>query len=180
MILALIIEDSILLHTGNALLSMWNSNLRWQVTTHVAEMVRQTVQYVAYHDDVIKWKNFLRYWPFVGESIGHRWIPLTKASESLMFSFISARINGWANNRVPGDLRRHRAHYDVTVMGFFAGFVYYSLIHLHSLCTLPSLYKNKTSTIKLKHSSFKGSSFCQICEWVYSCNLILKNYCKVS
>ena len=25
-------------------------------------------------------------------------------------------INGWVNNREPGDLRRYRAHYDVTVM----------------------------------------------------------------
>ena len=26
------------------------------------------------------------------------------------------QINGWINNREAGDLRRHRAHYDVTVM----------------------------------------------------------------
>ena len=34
----------------------------------------------------------------------------------LMFSLICAGINGWVNNREAGDLRRHRAHYDVTVM----------------------------------------------------------------
>ena len=34
----------------------------------------------------------------------------------LMFSLICARINGWVNNRKAGDLRRHRAHFDVTVM----------------------------------------------------------------
>ena len=34
----------------------------------------------------------------------------------LMFSLNSTWINGWANNREAGDLRRHRAHYDVTVM----------------------------------------------------------------
>ena len=33
-----------------------------------------------------------------------------------MFSLIRARINGWVNNGEAGDLRRHRAHYDVTVM----------------------------------------------------------------
>ena len=27
-----------------------------------------------------------------------------------------ARVNGCVNNREAGDLRRHRAHYDVTVM----------------------------------------------------------------
>ena len=33
-----------------------------------------------------------------------------------MFSLICAWINDWVNNRKAGDLRRHRAHYDVTVM----------------------------------------------------------------
>ena len=35
---------------------------------------------------------------------------------ALMFSLIYAWINGWVNNREAGDSRRHRAHYDVTVM----------------------------------------------------------------
>ena len=35
---------------------------------------------------------------------------------ALMFSLICARINGWVNNREAGDLRCHRAHYDVIVM----------------------------------------------------------------
>ena len=35
---------------------------------------------------------------------------------ALMFSLICAWINGWVNNREAGDLRRHRAHHDVTVM----------------------------------------------------------------
>ena len=34
----------------------------------------------------------------------------------LMFSLICAWINGWVNNRKAGDLKRHRAHYDVTTM----------------------------------------------------------------
>ena len=33
-----------------------------------------------------------------------------------MFSLTCARTNGWINNRDAGDLRRHRAHYDATVM----------------------------------------------------------------
>ena len=32
-----------------------------------------------------------------------------------MFSLICAWIKGWVNNREAGDLRRHRAHYDVIV-----------------------------------------------------------------
>ena len=35
---------------------------------------------------------------------------------ALMFSLICVWINGWVNNREAGDLRRCRAHYDVTVM----------------------------------------------------------------
>ena len=70
------------------------------------------------HDDVIKWKHFPRYWPLVRGI--HR---LTVNSPhkgqwrgALMFSLICAWINGWVNNHEAGDLRRHHAHYDVTVM----------------------------------------------------------------
>ena len=53
-----------------------------------------------------------------GEFTGHRGIPRTKASDTEFWwvFFISTRINGWVNNGEPGDLRRHRAHYNVTVM----------------------------------------------------------------
>ena len=49
------------------------------------------------------------------ELTGDRWIPRTKASDAEL-SLICARINAWVNNDEAGDLRRHRAHYDVTVM----------------------------------------------------------------
>ena len=70
------------------------------------------------HDDVIKWKHFPRYWPFVREI--HR-SPMNSPHKgqwrgALMYSLICAWINGWVNNRETGDLRRNRAHYDVNVM----------------------------------------------------------------
>ena len=70
------------------------------------------------HDDVIKWKRFPRYWPFVRGI--HRW-PVNSPHKgqwrgALMFSLIWAWINGRVNNREAGDLRHHRGHYDVTVM----------------------------------------------------------------
>ena len=34
----------------------------------------------------------------------------------MVFSLISAWINGWVNNREADDFRRHRAHYGVIVM----------------------------------------------------------------
>ena len=36
---------------------------------------------------------------------------------ALMFPLICVWINGWANNREAGDLRRYRGHYNVIVMG---------------------------------------------------------------
>ena len=52
------------------------------------------------------------------EFTGHRWIPCINSQwrGALMFSLMCAWINGWVNNGKTGDLRRHRAHYDVTVM----------------------------------------------------------------
>ena len=51
-----------------------------------------------------------------GEFNGPRWIPRTKASDAELWFFFCVWINGWVNNREAGDLRRYRAHYDVTVM----------------------------------------------------------------
>ena len=73
---------------------------------------------IGYHDDVIKWKHFPRFWPFVR---GIQKSPLKSPHKgqwrgASMFSLICARINGWANNRETGNLRSYRAHYDVTVM----------------------------------------------------------------
>ena len=73
------------------------------------------------HDDVIKWKHFPRYWPFVrgirGSSVNSphkgQW------RRVLMFSLICVWINGRVNNREVGDLRRYCAHYDVIVMENF-------------------------------------------------------------
>ena len=70
------------------------------------------------HDDVIKWKHFPRYWPFVR---GIHRSPVNSLHKgqwrgALMFSLICVWINGWVNNREAGDLRRYRAHCDVTIM----------------------------------------------------------------
>ena len=68
------------------------------------------------HDDVIKWKHIPGYWPFVR---GIHWSPVNSPHKgqwrgALIFSLIWDWINGWVNNREAGDLRRHRAHYDVS------------------------------------------------------------------
>ena len=64
-------------------------------------------------------ETFPRYWPFVRRI--HR-SPVNSPHKgqwrgALRFSFICASINGSVNNHEAGDLRCHRAHYDVIVMG---------------------------------------------------------------
>ena len=70
------------------------------------------------YDDVIKWKHFPRYWPSARGI--HRW-PVNSPHKdhwhgTLMFSLSCTWINDWVNNGEVGDLRRRRAHNDVTVM----------------------------------------------------------------
>ena len=63
-------------------------------------------------------ENISCYWPFVwpvNSPLKGQW------RGDLMFSLICAWINGYVNIREAGDLRRHRAHYDVTVMNYFIG-----------------------------------------------------------
>ena len=69
-------------------------------------------------DDVIKWKHFPRYWPFMR---GIHRSPVNTSHKgqwrgALMFSLICSWTNGWVNNRDSGDLRRHHAHYDAIVI----------------------------------------------------------------
>ena len=72
----------------------------------------------SYHDDVIKWKHFPRYWPFAR---GIHRSPVNSSHKgqwrgALMFSLICVWINGWLNKHGAGDLRRSQAHYDFIVM----------------------------------------------------------------
>ena len=64
--------------------------------------------FIAFHDDVIKWSHFPRYWPFAR---GIHRSPVNSPHKgqwrgTLMFTLICARINGWVNNCEAGDLRR--------------------------------------------------------------------------
>ena len=63
-------------------------------------------------------RNIFCYWPYVA---GIHRSPVNYPHKgqwrgALKFSLICTRINGCENNRDAGDLRRHRAHYNVTVM----------------------------------------------------------------
>ena len=81
-------------------------------------VVMHTATGALFHDDVIKWKHFPRYWPCVR---GIHRSPVNSPHKgqwrgALMFTLIWDWANGWVNNPDAGDLRHHRAHYDATVI----------------------------------------------------------------
>ena len=97
----------------------WDDTGKWEPSLYLC-IVLCAFAYESFHDDVIQWKHFPRYWPFVR---GIHRSPVNSPHKgqwrgALMFSLICARINGWVNNREAGDLRHHRTHYNVTVMLF--------------------------------------------------------------
>ena len=75
-------------------------------------------------------------WPVDSPHRGHwRW--------ALMFSLIWAWTNGWANDQDAGDLKRHPAHYDVTVM---------SSRHVKLCYTFPSLFNWSLNKKRVNYS----------------------------
>ena len=122
-------------HNAHASLPLW----RWRLITeniHWVSFIAQEKKHLSHcrgdlakppfnlghglliHDDVIEWKHFPRYWPFVR---GIHRSPVNSPYKgqwrgAFMFSLICAWINRWINNREAGDLRRYRPHYDVIVM----------------------------------------------------------------
>ena len=97
----------------------WEGGERWGQGGEAQLWAPQPTEDNTHYDDVIKWKRFPRYWPFVR---GIHRSPVNSPHKgqwrgALMFSLICYLINGWANNRKAGDLRRYRAHYEVTIIG---------------------------------------------------------------
>ena len=97
--------------------------------------------------------------PLCGEFAGHRWIPLTKASDAELWCFLSVpeqtvtskfptqrpvtwsfdvfldlRLNRQLSNGAAGDLRRYRAHYDVIVIKIGRCFSHYCSFVREPIC----------------------------------------------
>ena len=107
----------------------------------ISQSIRRTwlLFYDFNHDNVIKWKHFPRYWPFV-QGI-HR-APVNSPHKgqwrgTLMFSLICPWMNDWVNNREADDLRRHLAHHDVIVMCWFSSVMPYECIRLSEVRISP-------------------------------------------
>ena len=86
----------------------WNGGARPNTTKMMKGSISILRPRQNIHDDVIKWKHFPRYWPFVR---GIHRSPVNSPHKgqwrgALMFSLICLWINGWVNNREAGDLRR--------------------------------------------------------------------------
>ena len=76
---------------------------------------------------------------------------------ALMFSLICAWINGWINNRDASDLRRHRAHYDVTIM------LQISIIHVSISCFAFQLRLLTLPNVALIHFTQYGDNCLTVC-----------------
>ena len=132
----------------------------WTLDENVNELLDQS------YDDVIKWKHFPRYWPFVR---GIHRSPVNSSHKGqwrgdLMFSLICLWINGWVNNREAGDLRRYRAHYDVIVMTMVGLKEHFS----PSVC--PSVYLSVCHTVfTMFPSSYQHETFRTYYHWQEWC-----------
>ena len=117
---------------------------------------------ISNHDDVIKLKHFPRYWPFAR---GIKGSPMNSPHKgqwrgALMSSLIW--INGWVNNREAGDLRRHRAHYDTTVMWFV------KISSMWSTNIFPSLFGWSNVYLDTSRPEQTGLNFADdIFKWIF-------------
>ena len=94
-------------------------NKKWLDVTFWSKHVRfLPCASVTVHDDVIKWKHFPRYSPFVwGNSpVNGEFSTQSSVTRNLMFSFICAWTSCWVNKGDADNLRRYRSHCDAIVM----------------------------------------------------------------
>ena len=73
-----------------------NINFKWIDSTHLP----LTLRFASLHDDVIEWKRFPHYWPFV-QGIHRSPVNSLRKGQwhgALLFSLICTSINSWVNN----------------------------------------------------------------------------------
>ena len=86
---------------------------------------------------------------------------------TLMFTLICTWINGWVNNGEAGDLRRHRAHYDVIVMGYYIrlGSIRVIQWQLSFKFSSTRLMQSLGSWMPLSQFPIAGYQFIKSCTW---------------
>ena len=127
---------------------------------HVQRKLRNSI--ATNHDDVIKWKHFPRYWPFVR---GIHRSPVSSPHKglwrgALILSLICVWINSWVNNREAGGLRRYRAHYDVSVMYIYrVPFTMRMAMIYFSMCSTSMSAKLLLRFLEFKCSLYSSASY---------------------
>ena len=127
------------------------------------------------HDDVIKWKHFPRYWPFVR---GIHRSPMNSPHKgqwrgALVFSLICTWINGWVNNGEAGDLRRHRTHYSATVLSIWFRYAFYEYI---LLCYIGIM---QIGIVHLTLIMFSLESFAIQAKNIYNSIIVISLFCDI-
>ena len=89
------------------------------------------------------------------------------------FSLICAWINSWVNNREAGDLRHHRANYDVSAMRCFFPWTFFENTGLNSLPWSPCI----SLTFPTKVFCMGVSGFLTGCPWHVWCRSL--TYCRL-
>ena len=144
--------------------------MQYQLLSRVFLIRQPSCQMRLYHDDVMKWKHFPRYWPFVRGIHRSAWIPLTKASDAELCCFFNLPwIYCWVNNSEAGDLRRNRDHHGGTFM-CMAPCLMRDITHrnLHlKMCVDYNCTRYTIFTIKLLHVQLKsipGAWYIVLCQ----------------
>ena len=100
-------------HWRNSILNKWNtcgnrSTLRLQMLSHKIDISNPWRHQMETFSGSLTFERGIHRWPLNSPHQG-LW------RRAFMFSLICAWTKGWVNNRDASDLRRHHAHYDITV-----------------------------------------------------------------
>ena len=157
--------------------------LQWAFFRNISPIPRDLNPGI-FRDDVIKWKHFSRYWPFVW---GIHRSPVNSHHKgqwrgALMFSLICVWTNDRVNNRDAGDLRRHCAHYDVSVMcgvlrifGYMAKNIVYATQFYAGTCYIERRFYYACYTLRKNYPGIVGKGFMwQMIYWI-ALDLLIRN-----
>ena len=135
-------KDSLEILSSLIFINLWLTHIDWLLTVKPMMCFFQSpvAALIFFMMTSSKGKHFPRYWPFVR---GIHRSPVKSPHKgqwrgALVFSLICAWINGSVNTREAGDLRRHRAHYDVIVMdktNYWASIWQWYVLKLSLLCS---------------------------------------------
>ena len=97
------------------MIDSWGRRKRWIIQCWPYSAMKEIGTFTWWRHQIETFSALLAFLPGIHRS------PVNSPHKSqwcgdLMFSLICAWIKGWVNYREAGDLRHHRAHYDVTVM----------------------------------------------------------------